>query len=740
VTSAIPVITSSLNVAGSEGLTLNYQITATQNPTSYDAQNLPTGLSINRATGQITGAPVYNGNFTSTISASNQYGIGSATLTFNFSPAQIAGITLDNLGFIYRKPYLLDFPFTLRETSSGAGIVTKATSLSVAAFEDFPPLGGGTSMITNPSPYATLPALVVTEVNAGQTLTPNAVQETGIFVSKGSGKVFKCFLVLDFTDSISDPISNGDTNHDGISDAVDNMVKGAQFFVDQQPGAAQIGVYEFHRDDVSPAKVSGLTKNKQALDAAIAGIWTNYVQGFYAGSRCWDAMTAAIADLGAANPDEQHAIVVVTDGLDYSSIATEDSVIKAAQAAQVQIYCVAYGNNPDTNVLGQITAATRGQLYTAINSPDLFQQLALSSKDVQAQYILRWATLRRAPTPFLPDFQLTFQGFSAGPPAWTWQMGQNLATNIDNTTTPPTTNVVTNLFGVWSNPRLGPYDVTNWAGPVTNGTLRIVTDDEVQPTGLTIRATYTPRFIRMMKFHYRANWPCTAILDSTSDYLANWTLSETPDGSGGKWVLLSSSNTVDQSTSLPFGWFGPLFTLKFEDVLLNTSNALSFITVDNSIYTNIPAGGQTFAFETNAVGSTNAFVTAYPPMPHGTPVPWIIQYNLAGAANSNAWAPAALAYTDGDGVPNWKEYVANTNPTNSASKFFIRNITRLSNGRAQITFTTTINRTYRVEASSDLVNWQTVQDLIPAINADVTITDTRYVPGVIGLFYRVVVY
>ena len=94
---------------------------------------------------------------------------------------------------------------------------------------------------------------------------------------------------------------------------------------------------------------------------------------------------------------------------------------------------------------------------------------------------------------------------------------------------------------------------------------------------------------------------------------------------------------------------------------------------------------------------------------------------------------------DNDGMLNWQEYRANTNPTNAASVFVIRGITRGLDGRWQVTFSTSTNRTYRLDASSDLRNWSTVQDKVPGISQDVTIADPRYVPTN-SLYYRVLVY
>ncbi len=75
-----PVITSGLIVAGISGAPFNYQITATNSPTSYTASGLPAGLSVN-GTGLISGiATGAGGYYFSTITASNATGSGSANL------------------------------------------------------------------------------------------------------------------------------------------------------------------------------------------------------------------------------------------------------------------------------------------------------------------------------------------------------------------------------------------------------------------------------------------------------------------------------------------------------------------------------------------------------------------------------------------------------------------------------------------------------------------------------------
>ena len=708
IASSIPVITSALTASGQEQTPFTYRIRGSKTPTGFGAANLPQGLSLAPTTGIISGSPLYAGIYFVTISASNTWGTGSASLRLTITNAPVAGLAIANLITNYSAPYLLNFQFSLRDDSDpavGHAVVADPRLFTVTAFEDGVPV----SPSENP--------VIFQGVNQGV-----------------AAKVLKAYLVLDFSESIAS-LANGDTNFNGLSDAVDTEIAAAQELVNAQPADAQFGVYEFHRDDLDPQQVMSLTTDKTLLNNAIAGIWTNYVQDFPAGSRSWDAVVAAIQAVGTNNSDEEHVVILCSDGNDTSSTSTFKNIITAANKANVQVYCVGFGDEIDTTTLQAITAQTSGRYYEATNLAALADDFAQIGKDLSGQYFLRWATLNRSTNAFMPSFQISYQGNLAYSPTNPIFSSITNVAVLDTNGIPLTNNgvaVTTNLTILTTNIIISTFLPATFAGDVKIGSLRLVSDAVVKPSTLTLRATYAPRYIRQLRLHYRANWPCTLSLDSTNvgEQLAGWSLTQTNDGAGGQWAQLTSSNKLLLATSIPFASFGPLLTFAFHDVL-NASNAFSVFELDNTIYTN--TGNQSFVFE-----NTNAFITAYPVLAHGTPVPWLISY---GFTDPNSWAAAETNDANGNGFPTWQDYLAGLNPTNTSSVFVVRNLAPVgSPSHYQITFSTALLRTYRVDASTNLVTWQPLQSGIAGTGGDVTITDNRIMATPTQMYFRVVGY
>lgn len=82
---AAPVINSSLTVTARVGQTFSYLITASNNPLSFTASDLPAGLSLS-ASGEISGTPTQSGQTDILIAAINLGGKGLATLHLTVLP------------------------------------------------------------------------------------------------------------------------------------------------------------------------------------------------------------------------------------------------------------------------------------------------------------------------------------------------------------------------------------------------------------------------------------------------------------------------------------------------------------------------------------------------------------------------------------------------------------------------------------------------------------------------------
>ncbi len=87
----IPVISSSLAATGTVGAAFSYQITASNNPTSFSAAPLPPGLIVDSVSGLISGKPAAGADGSSPygviLSARNASGTGRATLNVTVKPA-----------------------------------------------------------------------------------------------------------------------------------------------------------------------------------------------------------------------------------------------------------------------------------------------------------------------------------------------------------------------------------------------------------------------------------------------------------------------------------------------------------------------------------------------------------------------------------------------------------------------------------------------------------------------------
>jgi hypothetical protein len=710
--SALPAITSALTATWTENQTNSYRIRASNSPTDYGASNLPLGLAIDTTSGIISGTPWVGGTYNIPIWADNVWGTGSNTLVMTVNYAPITGLAIANVVHTWSKPYVLDFSFSLRDPNTGEPVVRTPSQLQVVCMED-------TNAISSESP-----------------LILQSVTESG-------SKQLKTFLALDYTYSMYI-----------VPGAIDAMQAAADLLINSEPPNAMFGIVEFNADYMAPQIVTNsltttnnyFIANKTVLSQTIAGIQTNYVQGNYAGTRCWDAMYLALTSFGPTNLNEQRYLIAMTDGNDDSSLLNTSSdplvavtnLFQTAQKNNVAIYCVAFGNDINTNALELLTSETGGQYYMAATTADLGAQFQSIQKDISSQYSLRWATLKRSDLPayptdgFQPSFQITYGPFTA---SWNTTI---VTTNVylDTNSSPPAitpTNAPPSPPDIWTtNVVQFPFNPPDWAGNVQVGNLHLTTDPDVGVQTIRMQATYVPRSVREIRLQYQPNYPCTSSLDSTdtNGILDGWTMTETADSNGLRTLTMISSDTNNLATSIPYAAFGNLveFDFAYPDALTSTQ-AFRVFKVDNSIYTNMQPSG--VSFTNDNFPSFVATNTPTPP-PHGTPIPWLMYYGF-----KNNFAAAELIATNG--LPIWQDYLAGLNPTNPASQFNVW--TAFAPGQTpQILFSTVADRTYRLETATSLNSWSVLRDGIPGTGGNILFIDNRPLSGVESVFYRVAVY
>lgn len=453
------------------------------------------------------------------------------TVTSEGSTDGTGGWTLRNVTPNYSAPYLLEYSFSLGD-ANGHSVVAEPAQFTVTCKEDSATIGS----------------------------------ETGFQLAKGANKQLLAYLVLDYTYSMANIAANGDDDKNGRSDAIDEMEAAAKnVFLDALTQDAQVGIYEFHREDQDPMQVAAFTTDRAYLKSQIDQIWTKYVKKFPASTRCWDALYAAVgqfSDDANARKDEQRAIVFLSDGRDESSVHNYQEVIDEAKARGVVLYCIGFGAELDITALQVITSQTNGQYYSAGTAEDLGAQFEQITTDLGGQYVLRWATLKRTEqATFLPSFTLLLSGHTL-------------------TYTAPDDE----LF----NPK-------EFAGDPLRGHLRTAVSSSTSSATAFLRASYVPRYVTRISLRAESPYALSKVdlVPATDAGLcdpAAWSLLTSNDPKGGTRIIIESANPDDYETAIPYSAFGSILRFDFDTPITDPATAFTALEVDNTIYDN----GQAF--------------------------------------------------------------------------------------------------------------------------------------------------
>lgn len=146
--SASPPVVTSNTATATVGTAFNYNIIATNAPTSYASSSLPAnGLSINTTSGAITGTPNTTGSYSIALEATNGLGSGAGTLSLTVNPGNqtISGLPATDTKTFGAANYNL-----AATTNSGLPITYMSSNTNVATIlgNSVTIVGAGTTTIT----------------------------------------------------------------------------------------------------------------------------------------------------------------------------------------------------------------------------------------------------------------------------------------------------------------------------------------------------------------------------------------------------------------------------------------------------------------------------------------------------------------------------------------------------------------------------------------------------------------
>lgn len=130
-----PVISSAATATGTAGVAFTFPVTASNTPTSFAAAGLPAGLTINTATGVISGVPAVAGTTAVSLSAANGFGTGAASsLSITIGAAPIAGGGGGGGGGAVQTPPTIVTPPVGQSIAAGGNVIFSVAASGTGTF------------------------------------------------------------------------------------------------------------------------------------------------------------------------------------------------------------------------------------------------------------------------------------------------------------------------------------------------------------------------------------------------------------------------------------------------------------------------------------------------------------------------------------------------------------------------------------------------------------------------------
>ena len=225
------------------------------------------------------------------------------------------------------------------------------------------------------SSYPTVRATVVTSRPAGKTptLTENGRSVVGLVTSNlARGK--SVVLAVDTSRSMA-------------GQALVDAAEAARWFVVSKPATDRVALVTFGSRALQLSRLSSATID---ADNALRTIELDGRQG--------TALYDAVALSAHALKDESgggRVIIVLTDGKDVGSAASEADAVRAVRSAGAIVYPVAVGAHADTAVLKDLAHTTGGAFYVAAKSGTLKQVYASIARELRRTWRLEYVTAAR---------------------------------------------------------------------------------------------------------------------------------------------------------------------------------------------------------------------------------------------------------------------------------------------------------------------------------------------------------